>query len=47
VFIAGRALYARSYVVDPATRGPGFGIGLVASLALLLGGLLGALWRLL
>jgi uncharacterized MAPEG superfamily protein len=47
VFIVGRALYARSYVADPATRGSGFAIGLVASLALLLGGLLGALWRLL
>ena len=43
VFIAGRALYARGYVQDPAKRGPGFGLTLLANSALLLGATLGAL----
>jgi uncharacterized membrane protein YecN with MAPEG domain len=43
VFILGRALYARSYLTDPARRGPGFGITLLANAALLLGGLIGAI----
>ena len=42
VFIVGRALYARGYVVDPARRGPGFLLTLVANGALLIGGLVGA-----
>lgn len=44
LFIGGRFLYARSYVADPETRGVGFGIGAVANVLLLLGGLLGALF---
>jgi uncharacterized membrane protein YecN with MAPEG domain len=43
VFIVGRALYARGYVRDPARRGPGFGLTLLANIALLLGATLGAL----
>jgi hypothetical protein len=43
VFIAGRALYARGYVRDPAKRGPGFGLTLLANAALLLGATGGAL----
>jgi hypothetical protein len=43
VFILGRALYARAYVVDPARRGPGFGLTLLANLVLVVGGLIGAL----
>ncbi|MBT4255783.1 MAG: MAPEG family protein, partial [Gammaproteobacteria bacterium] len=39
VFIIGRALYCRSYISDPASRGPGFLIGFVATAFLLLGGL--------
>jgi len=42
VFVLGRALYARGYWVDPARRGPGFGLTLLANLTLLLGGLVGA-----
>ena len=42
-FIAGRALYARGYVEDPARRGPGFGMSFLANLVLLLGGLIGAI----
>ena len=45
VFIVGRALFARGYVQDPARRGPGFGLTLLANSVLLLGSLLGALVR--
>jgi glutathione S-transferase len=43
VFIVGRAMYARGYVQDPAKRGPGFGLTLLANTVLLLGAVLGAL----
>ena len=41
VFLVGRILYARGYVQAPDKRGPGFIIGSLALLALLLGGLAG------
>jgi len=44
VFVAARAFYAVSYARDPAARGPGFSIGFVATLVLLIGGLIGTLW---
>ena len=43
VFLIGRAIYFRAYVADPARRGPGFVIGMLANLALVIGGLVGAL----
>ena len=43
VFIVGRALYARGYVADPAKRGPGFLLTVIANAVLLLGGVVGAL----
>lgn len=43
VFIVGRAMYARGYVQDPAKRGPGFGLTLLANTVLLLGATIGAL----
>jgi glutathione S-transferase len=43
LFFVGRALYARAYVVDPAKRGPGFGLGSLALIILMVGALLGAL----
>ena len=46
-FILGRALYAHSYLTDPARRGPGFGITLLANGALLIGGLIGVIVRVL
>ena len=46
VFILGRALYARAYVLDPAKRGPGFGLTLFGNAVLLLGGLIGAIMAL-
>lgn len=43
VFIAGRAIYFRAYVKDPATRTTGFLMTFGANVVLLLGGLIGAL----
>ena len=43
-FIVGRVLYARGYIADPARRGTGFAIGLIANMLLLLGGLIGAIF---
>ena len=42
VFILGRGLYARGYRIDPAKRGPGFGLTLLSNAVLLLGGIAGA-----
>ncbi|MBW2543683.1 MAG: MAPEG family protein [Deltaproteobacteria bacterium] len=42
VFILGRALYARGYCEDPPKRAAGFGLSLLSNLALLIGGLIGA-----
>ena len=44
VFIIGRWVYARSYVADPAARGPGFIIGFSANAVLVVGALLGAIF---
>jgi len=44
VFILGRFLYARAYWADPAKRGPGFLLTVLANAVLLLGGVAGALW---
>ncbi len=43
LFILGRALYARAYITNPAKRGPGFGLTLLANLILAWGGLVGAI----
>ena len=40
VFLVGRILHARGYVKDPEKRGPGFIIGSLALLTLLIGALL-------
>jgi glutathione S-transferase len=42
LFFTGRTLYARAYVLEPSKRGPGFGLGALALIALLLGALWGA-----
>jgi uncharacterized MAPEG superfamily protein len=47
VYIVGRFLYLRAYVADPAQRGLGFGLSMLPTLALLLGGLGGAVMRIL
>jgi hypothetical protein len=46
VCIRGRGLYARGYVQDPARRGPGFALTLLANTILVVGGLVGAVIRL-
>ena len=43
IFLIGRALYARSYVRDPAARGIGFILSLFPSVAMLAGTLIGIL----
>lgn len=47
VFIIGRFVYQSGYMQDPGKRGPGFAVGSFATLALLLGGLVGAVLRIL
>jgi uncharacterized MAPEG superfamily protein len=42
VFIVGRLLYLRGYVADPGKRGPGFLVGALAQIGLLLGSVIGA-----
>ncbi len=44
LFIIGRTIYFRGYVADPAKRGPGFGLTILPTVILLLGGLGGAIW---
>jgi glutathione S-transferase len=46
VFIIGRFVYARSYVAEPKGRGPGTALTALATMVLLLGGLVGALVQL-
>lgn len=46
-FIVGRAIYAVSYVADPAKRATGFLITYIANTVLVLGGLFGAVRALL
>ena len=46
VYLAGRQLYAWAYVKDPASRGPGMGLTLLANAVLLGGALVGLATRL-
>lgn len=46
VFIVGRFIYRASYLKNPATRTNGFMIGIVATFAMLIGGLVGAVMQL-
>ncbi|MFK8015065.1 MAG: MAPEG family protein [Gammaproteobacteria bacterium] len=46
IYVIGRFMFQRSYVADPATRGAGFLTGMLATLALLIGSLVGPLLRL-
>lgn len=43
VFIIARLIYRGSYLNDPTSRGTGFGIGALAMMILLIGGLIGAI----
>src|SRR5512141_772983 len=42
VYFAGRLLYLRSYVADPASRGAGFGLSMLPVLAMVIGAMIGA-----
>jgi uncharacterized membrane protein YecN with MAPEG domain len=42
IFIIGRIVYRNAYLNDPANRTAGFGIGALAMIVLLVGGLIGA-----
>jgi len=44
LFIVGRTVYFRAYIAEPASRGPGFGLSVLPTFVLLLGGLGGSLW---
>jgi glutathione S-transferase len=46
VFIFGRTIYFRAYLVEPAKRGAGYGLSVFPITILLLGGLGGAIWAL-
>ena len=46
VWIVGRVIYMRSYVRDPASRGLGFGVQALATVLLLIGGLVAIVWGL-
>jgi glutathione S-transferase len=46
VWIVGRVIYRRSYVRDPASRGLGFSVQALASMLLLIGGLVAIVWGL-
>ena len=43
VYLVGREVYAASYVRDPAKRGAGFGLTFLPIVALIAGGLIGAI----
>ena len=47
VFVIGRQIYRGAYIKDPAGRSMGFSIGAMATVILLLGGLVGAVMNLL
>lgn len=42
VFVVSRFIYRNAYLKDPESRSPGFGIGAVCTMTLLLGSLVGA-----
>ena len=44
VYLAGRFIYQRSYVTDPASRSTGFMLSFVPTLILLIAGLVGAVF---
>jgi glutathione S-transferase len=46
LFLIGRQVYRGAYMKDPDTRSAGFGIGALATVILMLGGLVGAIMRL-
>jgi uncharacterized MAPEG superfamily protein len=47
VFVIGRQIYRSAYIKDPSSRSMGFSIGAMATVILLLGGIIGAVMGLL
>ncbi len=47
VYLVGREIYAAAYVKNPKKRGPGFGLSMLGSTTLIVGGLVGAIRALL
>jgi len=45
VYLIGRQLYSFSYVKNPASRGPGFGLSILPIMVMLVGGLGAAIWH--
>jgi glutathione S-transferase len=45
IYLAGRQLYAASYVKDPAKRGAGYALTVLPIFALIIGGLIGAVMQ--
>ena len=46
VYLVGREVYGASYVKNPASRSLGFALSMLPAMALVVGGLAGAVWRL-
>jgi uncharacterized membrane protein YecN with MAPEG domain len=46
VYLIGRQIYGMAYVKDPGKRGLGFAMSFIPTVALVVGGLAGALWHL-
>ena len=46
IYLVGRQIYAAAYVLDPGKRSLGYGLSFLPVAVLLIGGLIGAVWRL-
>jgi glutathione S-transferase len=46
IYLAGRQIYAASYVKEPSKRSLGYGLSFLPVAALMIGGLIGAVWHL-
>ena len=46
IYLVGRQIYAAAYAKDPAKRSLGYGLSFLPVAVLLIGGLIGAVWRL-
>jgi len=46
IYLGGRQIYAASYARDPGKRSLGYGLSFLPVAMLLIGGLIGAIWRL-
>jgi hypothetical protein len=44
IYLVGRQIYAAAYVKEPSKRSLGYGLSFLPVAALLIGGLIGAVW---